>query len=405
MLACLVQAAGGKESKPMKNLPKILINLNTSTIWGRSLTRGIVKYATVHGPWMFHRQTPYYLTKKPAKLINWVRKYQPDGIIMLEPNRQEEKELTDIGIATIVSGYTKEFYPSFANIITDHKAIGQMAAEHLLERGFQFFAFCGYDYFWSHQRCAGFVQRIEKAGFKVQIYKLPPSAKKRTWEFEQFILADWLKSLEKPMGLMACIDNRSLETVEACKIANLRIPIDVAIIGVNNDEMLCSLSPQPLSSVGISSEQGGYEAAELMDKMIKGKVTMAGQTITVHPTHVAARQSTDILAIEDKEIAEAVYYIRSNPKKILQVDDVVKASKLSKRTLQRRFRNVLGYSVHDEINNVRTEYMAQLLRDTNMTITQIAITMGYPGPEHISRLLKKAKGMNASEYRTQFNRK
>jgi LacI family transcriptional regulator len=389
----------------MKDLPKILINLDTSEIWGRSLTRGIVKYATVHGPWMFYRQSPYYLTQKPATLIDWVKKYRPNGIFMLEPNRREENILAQLGIPTIVSGYTKEFNASFANIITDHKAIGNMAAEHLLDRGFESFAFCGYDTFWSKQRCRGFSERIADAGFTTNIYKIPSTAKKRSWEFEQFTVADWLKSLKKPAGLMACIDNRGLEIVEACKIANLRIPIDVAVIGVNDDELLCSLSPQPLSSVAINSEQIGYDAAELMDKMIKGKLKMAGQTKIVYPTHIAARQSTDILAIDDKEIADAVHYIRNNPKNILQVDDIAEVSKLSKRTLQRRFRNALGHSVHDEINNVRTEYIAQLLRDTNMSISQIAITTGYTGPEHISRLLQKAKGVNATEYRKQFNRK
>ena len=386
-------------------MPKILLNLNTSEIWGRSLTRGVVKYATVGGPWMLHRQQPYYLAQESTTLIEWVNKYQPDGIIMLEPTADEEKELTALGIPAIVSGYTKELYPSFANIVTDHKAIGKVAAEHLLGRGFQFFAFCGYDYFWSDQRCQGFVEKIESVGHKVDIYKQPSTAKERSWEFEQFILADWLKSLPKQTGLMACIDNRSLSVVESCKIADLRIPVDIAVVGVNNDQLLCDLSPQPLSSVAINSEQAGYEAAELMDNMIKGKTDMAGETITVHPTHVAARQSTDTLAIADNDVAEAVYYIRNYFKDILHVDDVVAASRLSKRTLQRRFRNVLGHSIHDEIKKVRSDHTARLLRDTNMTISQIAKNMGYPGPEHISRIFRKAKGMSALEYRKKYGRK
>jgi len=393
----------------MGKLPKILIYFNTSEntseVWGRSLTRGVVKYAAIHDPWTFDRQPNYYLTKKPPKLIDWIRKYQPNGIIMSAPNRQEEKELAILGIPLIVTGHKEERYSSFANVITsDDVTIGRMAAKHLLERGFNYFAFCGYNFFWSHDRCTGFVQTIEEADYKVQIYKQPSLAKNRPWEVEQFILADWLKSLAKPVGLMACADHRSLAVVEACKIAGLRIPIEIAIIGVDNDDMLCKLSPQPLSSVALSSEQAGYAAAELMDKMLKGKVKMTGQTITAHPTHIAQRQSTDILAIEDKEIAEAIYYIRNNPRKLLQVEDVAEASKLSKRTLQRRFRFVIGHSVHDEIKNVQTEYIAQLLRDTNMSITQISLTMGYPGPEHISRLLQKVKGMSASEYRKKFTR-
>jgi len=393
----------------MENLPKILINLDISEVWGRNLTRSVVKYAAIHGPWTFDRQPNYYLpvhmTKKPPKLIGRIRQYQPDGIIMSVPNRQEEKELAILGIPIIVTGHKEGRYSSFANvIISDDFAIGRMAAKHLLERGFNFFAFCGYNIFWSHGRCTGFVQTIEEAGYKVQIYKQPSLAKNRSWELEQFILTDWLKSLAKPVGLMACADHRSLAIVEACKIAGLRIPIDIAIIGVDNDDLYCNLSPQPLSSVALSSEQTGYAAAELMDKMLKGEVKMTGQVIKAHPTHIAQRQSTDTLAIEDKEVARAIHYIRNNPRKLLRVDDVAEASMMSKRTLQKKIRKAIGHSVYDEIKNVQTEYIAQLLRDTNMSITQIALTIGYPGPEHISRLMQKINGISASEYRKKFGR-
>jgi len=390
----------------MKNLPKIFINLQISEYWGRCQTRGVVKYATIHGPWMFYRPPPFYVDfpKKPQKLIEWCREFQLDGIIMAGTIR-DIKEFETLGIPMIFAGRKEDQYSSFANLIsTDNAAIGRMAAKHLLKCGYNFFAFCGDGLNWSHQRCDAFVQTIEEVGYKVQIYKQPRSAKKRSWMFEQFILADWLKSLAKPVGLMTCSDNRSLEVVEACKIAEIDIPTDVAILGVGDDDLFCNLSPQPLSSVAVSSEQSGYAAAELMDKMLKGKAKKTGQTITIHPTHVVQRQSTDMLAIDDKEIAEAIYYIRDNPKKLLQVDDVAEQANMSRRTLQNKFRDAIGLSVYDEIENVRTEYMAKLLRDTNMSISQIALTMGYSGPENISRLFRKVKGMTATQYRKQFGR-
>ena len=388
----------------MKELPKILLSLDISEVWGRSLMRGIVKYATIYGPWMFYRQPPYYLSKKSHNVIFWARKFNADGIIMLEPTAAEARQLTKLNIPTVVSGYTRERFPRFANLLSEHCEMGIMAADHLLERGFQSFAFCGYDrFFWSKQRCKGFTERIEQAGFSVHVYKQPRTQKERSWEFEQLILADWLKSLPKPIGIMSCLDSRSLHIVEASKIANLRIPIDISIIGVNNDELLCNLAPQPLSSVAISSEQGGYEVAELMDRMLQKKVKMKGQIITVRPTHVTTRQSTDMFTIKDRSISEAVHFIRNNFKTLIQVEDVAAAAKLSKRTLQRKFQTIMGYSVHDAIKNVQIEYIAQLLRETNMSISQIAISMGYSGPEHISRLFQKAKGMNASQYRKKFS--
>ena len=131
---------------------------------------------------------------------------------------------------------------------------------------------------------------------------------------------------------------------------------------------------------------------------------MVGQFVLICPTHVVSRQSTDTLAVTDKQIADAIYFIRDNFKTLIQVEDVAAAARLSKRTLQRKFRDIMGYSVHDEIKNTQTEYIAQLLRDANMSISQIAISMGFSGPEHISRLFQKAKGMNASQYRKKYSR-
>ncbi len=309
----------------MKNLPKILLNLDISEVWGRSLMRGIVKYATLHGPWMFYRKPPYYLAGIPRNVVYWARKFDVDGIVMLEPTAQEETDLLELGLPTVVSGYNKELNPHFANILSEHRQMGKMAAEHLLERGFKSFAFCGYDKFWSEQRCQGFTETIEQAGHSVDVYKQPRTKKQRSWEFEQYALADWLKSLPKPAGIMSCIDNRSLHVVEACKIAGIRVPIDVAIVGVNNDELLCSLTPSPLSSVAISAEQGGYETAELMHQMLKKEINMKGQFVLVRPTHVASRQSTDTLAVTDKQIAEAIHFIRNNFKTLIQVEDVAAA--------------------------------------------------------------------------------
>jgi LacI family transcriptional regulator len=386
----------------MKNLPKILLDLDTSEVWGRSLMRGIVKYATVHGPWMFYRKPPYYLADKSRNIVYWAKKFNVDGIIMLEPTPEEENDLLKLSLPTFVSGYNSELNPHFANILSEHREMGKMAAEHLLERGFKQFAFFGYDKFWSIQRCQGFTETIEQAGYSVDVYKQPRTKKQRSWEFEQYILADWLKSLPKPVGIMSCIDNRSLHVVEACKIAHIRIPIDVAVIGVNNDKLLCSLTPSPLSSVAISAKQGGYETAKIMDGMIKKEISMKGQFVLIQPTYVASRQSTDTLAVTDKLVIDAIYFIQNNFKNLIQVEDVVAAVNTSKRTLQRRFRDIMGYSIHEQINKAQVDYIAELLRNTNMSISQIAISMGYSGPENISRLFQKAKGMNASQYRKQF---
>lgn len=203
---------------------------------------------------------------------------------------------------------------------------------------------------------------------------------------------------------MTCDDEQGRHAIEACKIAGLHVPEQVAIIGVDNDELVCALSYPPLSSVAPNTERAGYEAAELLDKMMAGK-KMKNKNIIVHPTHIMTRQSTDILTIEDHEVAEAVRFIRQHAKEPIQVTDVVNAIALSRRVLERRFRKVLNRSVLAEIRRVRIETVAQMLVETDLSISQIALTLGYPDVKNIARYFRREKEMSLLAYRKKYGRK
>ncbi|UCF42835.1 MAG: DNA-binding transcriptional regulator, partial [Planctomycetota bacterium] len=285
-------------------------------------------------------------------------------------------------------------------IVASNDKIGQMAAEHLLDRGLKHFAYCGFDdIFWSVERSETFSKRIAEAGFKTHFYKRPKSRVKQLWKTEQLIMADWLKSLPKPVGLMACNDDRGQQVIDACKIAGLNMPDNVAIIAVDNDELVCGLTDPTLSSVNLNFERAGYESAELLDKLIAGKVKTMGRQIIVRSTHVVTRQSTDILAIDDPLISAALRFIRRNAKKDIQISDVVEAVATSRRTLQQRFRKLMHRSLHDEIMRVRVELVARLLVETNLSVSEIAIRLNYASPEHISRSFKRIKGLTPLAYR------
>jgi len=281
-----------------------------------------------------------------------------------------------------------------------------MAAEYLHNRGLRQFAYCGFDDMpWSRNRHKSFQQRIAEAGFEIHSYSQPKSRIKRLWQNEQKFLADWLKSLPKPIGLMACNDDRGQDVLNACKVAGLDVPDDIAVLGVDNDELICDLSRPPLTSVALNTERAGYEAAELLDKLIKGDEKMANQTIMVRPTNVVTRQSTEILAIEDREVIRAVRYIRQHTKKAIQVTDVVGVTNLSRRVLEKRFRKVLSRSILKEIRRSRVNQIAGMLVETNQSILQIALASGFTDANHISRYFQREKGISPVAYRKQYCRK
>jgi LacI family transcriptional regulator len=340
---------------------------------------------------------------REEKTSSYLKFWDANGIITREPKKLQE--LIARGLPTIVVIHLEEPIQGLPNIVTDNISVGKMAAEHLLERGFRHFAYCGFEeMFWSRDRGESFSKRIAEMGFETYLYKRPQSEVWSSKEEEQAIIANWLKSLPKPVGLMACNDDRGQYIIDACKIAGVDVPNEVAVIGVDNDDLICDLSDPPLSSIAINAKRGGYEAAELLDKLMAGK-KVANQTIVVRPTHIVTRQSTDILAIEDREIALAMRFIRRHSKEMIQVDDVARAVSMSRRTLERRFRKAFGRSVHKELKRARTNQIVQMLVETNLPVSAITSILGYPSATHIARYFRKEKGFGLLAYRKKYGGK
>jgi len=332
-----------------------------------------------------------------------MKEFDPHGIISRDS--EDISEVAAKGVATIFFLAVNPDLSEFPCIITDDDAMGQMGAEHLINRGFTHFAFCGfYNIPWSVARSRAFSKRIAHAGLQTYIYKISKSQSKLSWAKERLFLADWLKELPKPLGLMACNDDRAEQVAEACKIAGLHIPEQVAILGVDNDDLVCNLTNPQLSSIAVDWEGTGYEAAELLDKMMAGE-KIINQKIIARPTHVVTRQSTNILAIEDPEVAKAVRFIREHTRQNIQVNDVVAATSLSRRVLEKRFRKILGRSLQNEIRRLRVDQVVHMLVETNLPIAGIASDLGYPGVDHIARYFRREKAMSPLAYRRLFGKK
>jgi len=232
----------------------------------------------------------------------------------------------------------------------------------------------------------------------VNLYRQPKARAKRAWKSEQNLIGEWLKALPKPVALMCCNDDRALQVIEACKLAELYVPDQVAVLGVDNDVLICDLADPPISSIALNTEVAGHDAARLLDQLMSGE-EMAGQEVRVRPTHIVTRMSTDMLAVTDREVAAAVRFIRRNPSRMMQVNDVVDATNVSRRVLEKRFKAILRRSVYQEIRRVRVNYIVGLLVGTDMSITEIAVKSGFDGVEHISRYFRKETGTSLREYR------
>jgi len=386
----------------MEKLPRVALMIESSRTYGRELVRGIMQYSRLHGPWefpwVFYKQDLFYISRGSERAeLEHLIKWKPDGIIARDA--KDVVRLAGLNIPMFVAVAMNPPEPQRHNIIADNPAIGKMAAQHLLERGFRHFGYCGFDnMYWSVLRGESFAKTIAKAGYETRFYKQPKSQAARTWYREETILAEWLKRLPKPVGIMACNDDRGQHIAEACAIAKLDVPYEVAIIGVDNDDQVCDMSNPSLSSVALDVENASFSACSLLDKMMAGQ-KMPPQTVTVSPKRVVTRQSTNIVAVEDKLVSQALNYIHRNAKNLIQVDDVIKALDVSRRSLHDKFNKALRRSVYSEIKRVRIDLISQMLLETDMSISDIALNLGYDNTNHFARYFKQKTGISPIDYR------
>ncbi len=378
---------------------KIILLSDFSEEYNKNLLRGITRYSKDHGPWTFCKMPTYYReTIGIEGILQWAKEWEADGIIGQFYNDEEVNKFTEANIPVIAVDF-KERFTDIPNITGNYHQTGRLGADYFLKKGFKNFAFYGFNNIvWSRERAEGFEERIQEAGFDVHYYELKDSRSNDLWYYKPSALSDWLKSLPKPIALMTCDDNQGHHITEAARHAGIRIPDDIAVLGVDNDETICHLSDPPLSSIETDSEKGGYEAARLMEQMIENK-TCTGPDVVVKATQIVTRHSTDIFASKDKYIVTALKYIHGNLDKNLKVDQVLREVPLSRRSLEKRFIMTTGYPVYEYIYNQRIEKFTQKLLETDMTIFEIALELGLSDSKNIARQFKQIKGITPMEYR------
>jgi len=294
----------------------------------------------------------------------------------------------------------------FPIVHVDDEAIGRVGAEHLLDQGYRRFAFLGIrDENWSNRRALSFARRVGDAGFPcVTHFVSRQTARQESWEDSGPELAAWLIGLSKPTGLMIASDQLGPHTLEACRSNGIVVPDELGVVGVDNDEPLCEVSDPPLSSVWPNHRQVGYEAARLLDALMRDGATPEAPTL-LPPKGVHARVSTDSLAVDDRNVAQSLRFIREHACEPIDVDDVVRAVPISRSVLQRLFRDLLGRSMHDEIIRVRLSRARELLQETDLPLIEIAERAGFRHQEYMGAVFRQRLGITPGTLRRRRKRR
>lgn len=367
----------------------------------RRLVRGLVNYFHHHGLWSFYRFLPLYLHRsllsgRQDDILKHLTNGDADGYFGYLPEQKSIREVLQAGFPSVVVP-VKHRIPGVPNILDAPDVTGETAAGYFLDRGYQNIAYCGFEHYWSHVRREGFCQRLAKSQRTPYVYPHPKRSKINQGA-ELRALEQWLVGLPKPVGIMACNDDRAFDILQVCQKRDIKVPDHVSVLGVDNDEMVCTLVSPALSSIDLNFEKTGYEAARLLHQMIMDKQER-DDSLMLEPTGIITRQSTDMIAVEDAEVVKALRFIQLHAKQGIQVRNIVEASSISRRSLQQRFRTILGRSIYEEIRRVRMNQVAELLLQTNLTVQQIAQELDFQDIHHISRAFRKVKGMTPSVFR------
>lgn len=381
----------------VKSNRKIAVILKLWQNFDRGILQGIAAYACEHRRWSV------FVEECQEQRIPNLHEWDGDGLIVNFDDRNIVRALTGIRQKVVAVGGGKGWHDPASGIpyvATDDLTIGRLAAEHLLDRGLKQFAFCGYPptrtNVWMRGRAEGFAKRLAEAGYSCRMFAGRYGGGQH-WERLQSELVAWLRRLPTPIGLLGCYDYRARHVLEACKRAGLRVPEDVAVIGVDND-VVCDLTDPPLTSVEQGRFQIGYTAAKVLDRLMAGGAARPLRYV-IPPVGLVCRQSTDLLYVADRRVAEALRIIREQACHGLQAQAVAGLVQCSRSTLDKQFRQSLGWPVDQEIRRVRLARARELLARTDLPLRAVAREAGYANEQYLSAVIRKELRCTPFAYR------
>jgi LacI family transcriptional regulator len=376
----------------------VAVIVETSNSYARGVLRGIHEYARTRHGWTL------YLTEHGRHEFDesFACNGNFDGVIARIETDQMARIITDMGVPTVDVSAAR-LIQGIPWVETDDDAITRLALDHLRDCGLQNFAFFGDPFYnWSIWRLQSFKRILGRPDIiQSRIFNLPARKEPRVrWWTQREAIRNWLESLPKPVGIFACYDACGQQLLEICRHFDFKVPEDIAVIGVDNDELLCELATPSMSSVIPNSLKAGTYAAEILGRMMDGE-KLAVRKYSIEPLGVRKRVSTDVLTVSDPQIAKAIAFIRQKAHEHIRVEDVLSIVPLSRRVLEARFRRALNRTPHQEILRVRTNAVREFLLETNMSLSQISEALGIEHPEYLSVFFKKETGLTPREYRDQ----
>lgn len=384
----------------------VAVILDAARPYDRLIIGGVAQYAREHGGWSL------YVEEDPLQKLPDLNRWHGHGIIANFDDRRVAAAMRGLPIPVVGVGGGYGWYETSSGIpyiYTDNAAIGRLGAEHLLSCGFEALAFYGYPRTttsgWSEERATAFAAAAAAVNRPCHLFT-GRHADARRWEDLQDELQAWISSLPKPVGLMACNDVRARHVLEACRSLQFRVPHDVAVLGVDNDEMICELTSPPLSSIDQSARRIGYEAAAALDRLMRGEMQSRRQTaasppppVVIPPIGVIARASTDTTATRDEAVLLALQHLRQTPWERPDVAAIAAEACVSRSTLENRFRAVIGRSIHEEYVRLRLAALRRLITDTDLPLKAIAVRAGFPSVQYMTTFLHRHTGLTPARLR------
>jgi LacI family transcriptional regulator len=381
--------------------PQVLLIFQTRFEECTAMLKGVAHYERTHQGW-----DSFLDDEARAQAdLRWLRSKKWDGVISRHTNEALVQACADLKLPLVDLNDTSPF-PAVPKIRPDNVGMGHLGAEHFIERGYHHFGFSGFaNNGWATERRNGFVEALALAGHKCHVHEVDyPGDLTPIWDSKQIAaVSAWLQNLMKPVAVMACNDMRALQVLGAAQAVGMLVPEEVAVLGANNDSIRCELAYPPLSSVAANAFQSGYQAAEWLAQLISGQ-NMENYDRRIEALGVVTRPSSDILAINDKNVALALSYIRENSTQGISVEQVLKHAFASRSQLEKKFRQYLGRSPQAEIRRVQVAKIKQLLIETNYPLKKIAELTGFEHVEYMcvvfKRLTRESPGCYRKKNRT-----
>lgn len=380
---------------------RVALLIDFSRWYGRGLLSGIAKFVREHHEWSVQSEEWRWSDPIPA----WFRNWKGSGVIAWVETPALAAVIRSLKVPAVdVRGSVPDC--GLPMIDTDNELVADLVAEHLIERGFRHFAFCGFvGANYSDKRSHCFQQRVNRSGFACSVYQPPDTSRNaQTIELEkrgllfQDHLAAWLKSLPKPIGIMACNDIRGQQVMDTCRQLDLVVPEEVAVVGVDNDEIFCELSDPPLSSVALDTVRAGHAAATLLERMMSGGKSPSRPNL-IPPLGIVTRRSSDVLAMNDRQLATGTRFLRAHAFEAISMNDVARAAGISRRAFERRFAAQVGRAPKEEVMRLRMERVKELLTSTDWPLAQIARKTGFKHGEYLHRTFSEKTGTLPGEFR------